>query len=206
VGLKYNLGMDPSPQVVTIPTLDIAPIFTLVVQKIYAFIPAFIEILKGSIGWIIGLSLVFSVFFLIVIIFTVERIKTIREKEEEIFETPVVPVVDPTKTGEAALAKRWESVKEHINTDNPNDWRQAIIDADIILDDLLTRLGYRGESIGEKLKRAHKGDFVTLDDAWEAHKVRNQIAHEGTHFEINQHQAKRTIEHYRRVFEEFYYI
>jgi hypothetical protein len=80
------------------------------------------------------------------------------------------------------------------------------MEADIILDDLLNKLGYRGESIGEKLKRVAKGDMKSLNDAWEAHKVRNQIAHEGSSVNLSHHEAKNVISMYRRVFEEFYYI
>jgi len=102
--------------------------------------------------------------------------------------------------------KLWESVKKHIESDNENDWRQAIMDADIILDDLLNKMGYRGESVGEKLKRVERGDFATLDLAWEAHKVRNRIAHEGASFSLDHREAKAAYDNYRKVFEEFYYI
>jgi len=94
----------------------------------------------------------------------------------------------------------------NINSDNPNDWKQAIIEADIMLDDVLTKLGYRGDSIGDKLKRAEPADFSTLNEAWEAHKVRNQIAHSGSTYPLNQHEANRVIQMYRKVFEEFYYL
>ncbi len=80
------------------------------------------------------------------------------------------------------------------------------MEADIILEDLLTKMGYGGDSIGEKLKKVAKGDMKTLDEAWEAHKVRNQIAHEGSNFTLNHHEAKNVIGMYRKVFEEFYYI
>ena len=75
-----------------------------------------------------------------------------------------------------------------------------------MLGDLLMKMGYRGESIGEKLKRVDKGDFKTLDDAWEAHKIRNEIAHAGFDYPFSQHDARRAIGMYRRVFEEFFYI
>jgi hypothetical protein len=199
--------MDPnSPPIVSVPSVDVAPAISDALGQLLAFVPTLVLFAKTVVGYLIGLSLVLSVFFVIVIVYCVERLKTIRRKEEEIFENPVVPIIEPGQAGDVMQAKRWQSVKQHIDSDNPNDWRQAIIDADIVLDDLLTKLGYRGDSVGEKLKRAHKGDFVTLENAWEAHKVRNQIAHEGTHFEINHLDAKRTVDHYRKVFEEFYYI
>ena len=104
------------------------------------------------------------------------------------------------------LGKRGNKVLSHIDSPNQNDWKQAIIEADIILDDLLSKLGYYGDSIGDKLKKVASGDMKSLNEAWEAHKVRNQIAHEGSTFTINHHEAKNVISMYRKVFEEFYYI
>jgi hypothetical protein len=80
------------------------------------------------------------------------------------------------------------------------------LEADIVLDDILTSLGYQGDGIGEKLKRVNPGDMKSLNEAWEAHKVRNQIAHEGSQFPLTQHEANRVVNLYKKVMEEFYFI
>jgi hypothetical protein len=157
-------------------------------------------------GILVGISFPLALFFLIGIIYCVEKLKKIRLKEEEIYDAKVEEGFETAETGDTVMAHRWQSATNHIASDNPNDWKQAIIEADIILEDLLTKMGYRGDSIGEKLKRVAKGDMKTLDEAWEAHKVRNQIAHEGSSFTLNHHEAKNVIGMYRKVFEEFYYI
>jgi hypothetical protein len=161
--------------------------------------------MKHALGSLIGLSFPVSLFFLIGIIYCVERLKKIREKEYEMHDLKVEPAFEEGEAGDTVMAHRWQSAMGHIESANPNDWKQAILEADIILDDLLTKMGYRGESIGEKLKRVERGDMKTLDDAWEAHKIRNQIAHEAG-FQLDHHIAKDTIHRYRRVFDEFYYI
>jgi hypothetical protein len=51
-----------------------------------------------------------------------------------------------------------------------------------------------------------KGDFKTLDAAWEAHKIRNAIAHEGSDFVLSQRESKRVIGLYEMVFNEFNYV
>lgn len=102
--------------------------------------------------------------------------------------------------------RKWERVEEHINSQNPSDWKFAILEADIILDELLTTIGYRGETMSDKLKSVEKSDFQTIDLAWEGHKVRNYIAHEGTDFLITEREARRVIALYRAVFEEFHFI
>jgi hypothetical protein len=67
-------------------------------------------------------------------------------------------------------------------------------------------MGYMQESIGEKLKVIEPSDFTNIENAWEAHKIRNQIAHEGSDFMINEREAKRVIGLYETVFREFEYI
>ncbi len=98
--------------------------------------------------------------------------------------------------------QRWEEVVHHVESENPNDWRLAIIEADIILEETLNKLGYAGLTIGDKLKQASPQFFKTIEDAWKAHKVRNEIAHRGSDFILTKRLARETIEQYRRVFEE----
>jgi hypothetical protein len=194
-----------NPPFVNVPSVDVGTPLQNMFVAFVAYYPTFVILVKKVLGFLVGLSLPLSVFFLIVIVYCVENLKRIRRKEQEIYNTKVEPIIEEHQAGDTILAKRWESIKQHISSENPNDWRQAIMDADIILEDLLTKMGYRGESIGEKLKRVERGDFATLDQAWEAHKIRNQIAHEAG-FSLNHVQAKRAVDLYRQVFEEFYYI
>ena len=86
---------------------------------------------------------------------------------------------------------------------NENDWKLAIIQADIMLSDILDTLHLPGDTMVDKMKAIERSDFTTIDLAWEAHKIRNQIAHEGSDFPLNQREARRVVELYRRVFEEF---
>ncbi|MEI6396642.1 MAG: hypothetical protein WCO48_01035 [Candidatus Taylorbacteria bacterium] len=168
--------------------------------------PLLIVLAQKIFGFILGLSIIMSILLLFGIIYCVERLKIIRNKEHDMYDVKADEGYDTAVAGDVTLAKRWDSVKSHIESTNPNDWRQAIMDADIILDDLLNKMEYHGESVGEKLKRVEKSDFNTLDEAWEAHKIRNQIAHEGSTTSLNQYEAKRVINLYKKVFEEFYYI
>lgn len=97
---------------------------------------------------------------------------------------------------------RLEDMVNHISTDNPNDWKLAIIEADIILDEALRGAGYGGASLGERLKSISPNQLRSLDDAWQAHKVRNQVAHGGADFVLTRRLAEDTIKQYRRVFAE----
>jgi hypothetical protein len=187
------------------PLPDVSSWFTVLGHWFVGLYPGFVVFLNASYGYVAGLSLVLSLFFFIGIIYCVENLKIIRNKEEQLYDLKVEPAFEATQAGDNVMARRWNDAMQHVESENPNDWKQAIMEADIILDDLLTKMGYHGESIGEKLKRVATGDMKSLNEAWEAHKVRNQIAHEQG-FTLNHHEAKNVIGMYRKVFEEFYYI
>ncbi len=97
---------------------------------------------------------------------------------------------------------RFADIQKHIGSDNPNDWKLAIIEADIILDEALKKMGYGGTSLGERLRSISPNQLSTLDIAWQAHKIRNQIAHGGADFVLTHKMAEDTIKHYRQVFTE----
>ncbi len=98
---------------------------------------------------------------------------------------------------------RWDVIQKRVTENSPESWRIAIIEADILLDETLTNAGYVGQTLGEKLKSANPQSFTTIQDAWEAHKVRNDIAHVGSDFVLTQKSAKETILRFERVFREF---
>jgi hypothetical protein len=98
---------------------------------------------------------------------------------------------------------RWSTIQDHLIKEDPTAWRIAIIEADIFLEEVLTNAGYVGNTIGDKLKSANTTSFSTLQDAWEAHKVRNEIAHAGSDFILTKKMAQETLVRFERVFREF---
>lgn len=105
-----------------------------------------------------------------------------------------------------AGSEKWQDIESKINSANPSDWRLAILEADIVLFEMLEQMGLPGDSLGEKLKSADSSFFGTIQEAWGAHKIRNVIAHEGSGYPLTYNEARRAIDLYRRVFEEFYFI
>lgn len=101
---------------------------------------------------------------------------------------------------------RWRRVMEHASSEEEHQWRLAILEADIMLNELLDLRGYKGETMGDKMKQVVRADFNTIDDAWEAHKVRNKVAHEGSQVPLSEQEKNRVIGLYARVFREFGFI
>lgn len=106
----------------------------------------------------------------------------------------------------SASRARFERVLTRLHSEQESDWRLAVLEADVLLDEMVTQMGYRGDSLGEKLKAVEASDFTTLAKAWEAHAIRNKIAHEGAAFALPEREAKRVVGLYEEVFKEFHFI
>src|SRR3989338_1896777 len=98
--------------------------------------------------------------------------------------------------------ERWERVVALASTGSESDWRRAILEADIMLGDVLLAQGYEGASVGEQLKMTNPIQMTTLDLAWKAHKMRNDIAHGGESYTLDERDMRTAVDYYKRVFEE----
>ncbi len=98
--------------------------------------------------------------------------------------------------------KHWDRVVDMAMSEDEVIRRHAIIEADILLDEVLLSLGYEGLTMAAKLQQIRSGDISSIESAWEAHKVRNRIAHEGSSFVLNKNITNQTLALYERVFKE----
>ncbi len=77
------------------------------------------------------------------------------------------------------------------------DPRHSVLEGDKLLDLLLSKKGYKGP-LGEKLKKAGKR-FSNIQDLWDAHKVRNRIAHE-LDVKVEPRIASRCVAAYKKAY------
>lgn len=154
-------------------------------------------------GPVYPISVVVTLLLIVGIIYCTLRIMAIRRIEYARFHkhAHTVEAEDVPRT-----QLRWARVMEHATSPDEHQWRLAILEADIMLNELLDLKGYKGETMSEKMKRVNPADFHSIDDAWEAHKVRNKVAHEGSESPLTEREKNRVIGLYKRVFEEFGFI
>ncbi|MDB5245060.1 MAG: protein of unknown function with transrane region [Parcubacteria group bacterium] len=164
--------------------------------------------LSGLLAWMTHVWLVFTVlaylFSLAAIgyfVYCTMRLYQVRKDEEERYKT-----IGEHEAHDKVEHSRWAYITQLIESGQESDWRSAIIESDIMLDELLTRLGYQGQSVGEKLKAVNPNQFQTIRNAWDAHMVRNDIAHQGSQYQLSEHIAHRTIANYEAVFREHHEI
>mgnify|MGYP000851778095 CR=1 FL=1 len=92
---------------------------------------------------------------------------------------------------------RWAIVEGYMSSNVEALWRIGIMEADNMLREVLAERGYQGEDVGEMLRSAH---FKTVQLAWDAHLVRNKIAHDGVEYTLTAREAKRVFTLYESVF------
>lgn len=92
----------------------------------------------------------------------------------------------------AFVAAEWESLRRRVEKEP----RHAVLEADKLLDFVLKKRGYEG-TLGEKLKKA-EGEFLRIDDVWNAHKLRNSVAHE-VGFEVTEQEARKALSAFKQA-------
>ncbi|MEX2028957.1 MAG: hypothetical protein WD963_00540 [Candidatus Paceibacterota bacterium] len=175
----------------------------------------------GGIGISEGLLVLFynvlfflSLFFLTIICYTAIRLLEIRRKEHKHLEHEIAEYAHyqaerqrKIQEGEGVSKNtQWIKTLDYLFSQHPGDWKLSIIEADAMLETLMNQLGFKGETLGDKLKSATQETFRNLTSAWEVHTIRNKIAHEGAGLELSQHETKRLIAIYEQIFREYGYI
>jgi hypothetical protein len=111
-------------------------------------------------------------------------------------------MISLTKKGAAHLdvdkyRSKWLAIEQSLVRDQPASAHLAILNADKLVDQALRERGVRGETMGERMKTA-KATWSNRNSIWEAHKLRNQIAHE-TDASVSYDQARRALAGFKQA-------
>ncbi|OGZ21883.1 MAG: hypothetical protein A3D46_03150 [Candidatus Nealsonbacteria bacterium RIFCSPHIGHO2_02_FULL_43_13] len=138
-------------------------------------------------------ALVFGAIFLVVVI----RLAGLNRPS-----LPSVQNILPPQAAEGGAPNtRWNEIIKHINSYREAEWKFAVIEADKLIDETLKNAGFPGDTLGERLMGMERGQLATLDGLWEAHKIRNKIAHDSNYF-MRYAEAKKAVELYEKTLNE----
>lgn len=101
--------------------------------------------------------------------------------------------------GPPKITRAWAKIAARLETVSESEYKLAIIEADDLLNEVLKRLGYMGETLGERLKQLNPVLLPNLDQVQEAHKIRNNIVHDPD-YRLSLDQARKTLEIYEKAF------
>lgn len=146
-----------------------------------------------------------EIFFVIYIVSLIVKLKdhlnkfkAATKRIEDFYASRYVKPDENVKT-KSQIELRFEKAKDHIDSKYQEEWKIGVIELDTILRDLLKEK-FTGETVGELLDNAKEKGFDKLNEAWEAHKVRNNIVHEGVRYVLDESLAVRTLNNYKSVF------
>jgi len=96
---------------------------------------------------------------------------------------------------------RWDEIEKHINSTREAEWKFAVIEADKLVGELLKGAGFPGDTMGDRLMNIQPGQLTTLQNLWEAHKIRNRLVHDTNYF-LRYTEAKRAVGLYEKTLKE----
>jgi len=97
---------------------------------------------------------------------------------------------------------RWEKIKKHLESREEKEFEIAIIEADEMVGDLIKRMGYQGENLGEILKNVPETQIENIVQVKKAHETKNRIIHD-ERFSVSLELAKETLGYYEKFLDEF---
>jgi hypothetical protein len=103
------------------------------------------------------------------------------------------------------VARPWQEVVRKIESPNPSDWNLAVIQADAMFDSVTKDMGLPGVTLGERLKALDPSKLASLNDVWEAHKIRNRIVHESD-IVLSQEEARYAVRLFEKGLRELAYL
>ncbi len=101
------------------------------------------------------------------------------------------------------VSERWAKIDELVTVGKPSALKEAVIEADKIVDFCLDKLYPNQETMGERLKLAKevfKNYRREYENLWYAHKLRNELVHK-MGFELPVFEAKNLLDFYKSTLE-----
>jgi len=195
----------------TIQTVTQQPLFDptylnieYVFNKIYNAIgPIWGRITDPHTWSVIGIiSVSISILCIFIIIFSLVRLIEIQIFDAKEIDHEINHALAKDKETDRSTNPRWKYIQTLIDSPNESDWRIAILEADTLLEESFKELDIVGNTMAELLEEAKTNGYPHIGDAWDAHIVRNKIAHEGTDFPLSQIEGRRVIKLYQNIFED----
>lgn len=97
--------------------------------------------------------------------------------------------------------KAWDELQQLAKVGGAPGRKLAMIEADKLVDTVLRKVGYPGETMAERLKVAEY-QHPLIKNMWTAHRWRNQLVHEA-HFTLTERQTQEALKAFEAVLRSF---
>lgn len=101
---------------------------------------------------------------------------------------------------ERKIVKEWKKIQRRLEQESMPEAKLAIIEADQLLGRVLERMGYRGETVEQRLSQVSVQVLENLGELKKVRKIRDNIVHDPD-YQLELDQASEVIEVYQQVLE-----
>lgn len=88
---------------------------------------------------------------------------------------------------------RWNRVNELMETENEDNWKAAILESSVMLNEVLGIIGYKGDTLGMKLAGIIPEQLENLEAIKKANDVKNEIV-KNSEYKIKKEEAEKLVE------------
>lgn len=103
--------------------------------------------------------------------------------------------------GTKKMAKIWKGIRKRLEGIQESEYKLAIIEADELLDGVLKKMGFAGETVRDKIDKVTPDILPSLERLKEARKVRDNILYDPD-FRLSLEQAEKTLDVYEQAFQD----
>src|SRR3989344_5126777 len=136
----------------------------------------------------------FLVLFVCGIIYVIYEFRKLRPNYKLVYNENAVPQKKVTKS-------HWGKIMARFGAGTESDWRLAIVEADSLVDEVFKKIGFTGETLGERISSITPNEVHSIAELRDAHKIRNNLVHTPG-YKISREEAERALRHYQKVLEE----
>ena len=100
--------------------------------------------------------------------------------------------------GSQKRKKDWKKIRNRLNKALESEYKLAVIEADNMLNDILKKMSYKGDSLGEKLEGSKIIIFSNVEEIKQAHRVRSDIVHD-PNYNLSLDKAKEVLDVFEKA-------
>lgn len=147
----------------------------------------------AGLPWFKALAILLTAFFVVSAIFFIIKTGWLALRVDRVRD-----VLIKTNLSKKRSIKIWQKVKRYHFVGDDSSLKLAVLEADKALDEAIRLAGFRGETLGDRLKKITEDQLPNLQAVWEAHKLRNRLVHEPD-FKLTRDTAEKALAVYEQT-------
>ena len=172
------------------------PLFQSVISYFLKTREFFGGILEPALPWFYGAAVLLSIFFFWGIIHSIINSGYLARMADEYSNRFGIGDVSQLRK-----LRAWKKVLKRIKSAEMTDWKLAILECDVLFDEILKHSGIRGADVHERFEQFPSTSVSNYERLLQAHRVRDSVANDAG-FILSQEEAMAVVKIYEQTFKE----